>query len=349
VAAMPLLCLPACRGKEEQRGETKAAQPVTSTVERGPVTATLRAERGEFSIADTLRLTCTVEAEQDVEVELPEFGESLGGFLIKDYRLHGPEVTAENRNRWRQEYELEVYVSGEYKIPPLTVKFLDRRKEFIARKEEAEDEPEWNELHTEEITVKATSIVEDSEELTTVKDIMGPVSLPRESFLRRYGLFVGIMGGGAVVAGAVAFFLMRKRRAAKEMLPAHVIAFRMLEWLIAQDLVGQGRMEEFYVHLCNIVRKYIEMRFGIHAPEETTEEFLAQLSSLGSDNAGSLLMEHRALLKDFLEHADLVKFARHTPGGAEIQKSFDSAKSFIGGTSDEAVLVEAAGVAGDGG
>jgi len=330
------------------RPPEKEARPATATVERGPVTVTLTAERGEFSIADTLKLTCTVEAEQAVEIEMPQFGESLGEFLVKDFREYGPDVTAENKNRRRQEYELEVYTSGEYKIPPLTVKFLDRRKGSAAQKKDAETKPKWNELKTEELTVKATSVVEDSEELTAINDIIGPVSLPRASFLKRHGTALGIAAGAAVAIAVALFLLLRKRRAEKQMLPAHVIAFRMLEWLIAQDFVSRGLLEEFYVHLCNVVRKYIEIRFGIHAPEETTEEFLAELSSPDPGEGRLPLGEHRALLKDFLEHADLVKFARHTPGDDEIQRSFDSAKGFIRATSDESLLVEAVSAGGEG-
>jgi hypothetical protein len=344
-----VLCLSACRDKGEAApAEAPAAGPVVSKAERGPVTVALRADAGEFSIADVVRLTCTVEAEQDVDVEMPEFGENMGGFLIKDFRRYGPEVTADNKNRRRQEYELEAYVSGEYKVPPLTVRFLDRREEFVAQKEEAGEEPQWNDLKTEEITLKATSIVEDPEQLTEVRDIMGPVSLPREAFLKHHGLLLGIAAGAGVLIAAAVWLILRKREIRKEMLPAHVIAFRMLEWLIAQDFVGEGRFEAFYVHLCAIVRRYIEMRFGIHAPEETTEEFLSQLSAGVAGERGALLAQHEALLREFLEHADLVKFARHTPGGNEIQNSFDSAKVFIQATSDETALVEAATAAAGG-
>jgi len=350
LALLAALCAPACRKEQPAaQPEAKAAEPAVGRVERGPVTVTLRAEKAEFSIADNLRFTCTVEAEPDVDVQMPQFGENLGEFLVKDYRTIGPEVTADKKNRWRQEYELEVYVSGKYKIPPLAVKFIDRR-EGAEVKTDDKGEPEWNELRTEELTVEATSIVEDPEQLTAIKDIAGPQPLPREAFLKRFGLAIAIFAAAAVLAGVAVVLILRKREAKRQMLPAHVIAFRMLEWLIAQDFVRQGRFEEFYVRLCGAVRAYIELRFGIHAREETTEEFLALLSR-GEDapGRGSLLVEHRALLKGFLEQADLVKFARHQPDESEIQKAFDAAKSFIQSTVDETVLVEAGSVAAAGG
>jgi len=365
VAALLAAALTAgCEKKPEARkAETEAPAPATTTAERGPVAITVTADPAEFSIADRLHVTVTVEAEQQVEVEMPELAE-MPGFELMDYDRTGPQVTAEGRNRWQQSYELEVYFSGEYTIPSFTVKFLDKRPEHLDAKSEADNqpaEPEWNELQTDELKVTATSLVqagEDApEELTQIEDIIGPVPLPREPFVKRHALLLGISGGVVLVAAAAAVFLRRKREAKKRMVPAHVTAYRMLEWLIAQDYVGKGLLDEFYVHLCSIVRRYIEMRFEIHAPEETTEEFLAHLSQpgdagpcpgepRGEGSSESLLVEHRALLKEFLEHADLVKFARHTPTDEEIQRSFDAAKVFIEATADDTVVVEAAVVEG---
>jgi 5'-deoxynucleotidase YfbR-like HD superfamily hydrolase len=110
-------------------------------------------------------------------------------------------------------------------------------------------------------------------------------------------------------------------------LPAHEIAYRELERLIADDLPGKGRIKEFYQRISDILRRYIENRFGLHAPEQTTEEFLA---ALGAD--ATLAPSHKSLLKNFLQHCDLVKFARHEPTTEDIQKTFDSCRNFIGET-----------------
>ena len=383
-----------CTKKQQaKKPDAAAPKPLEKVVERGPVKVALRADRSEFSIADNLNVTVTVDAEQGVDVELPQFGDSFGEFLIRDYHKYGPEITAEKKNRWRLEYELEVYYSGDFKIPPLKVKFLDHRKGIAkpeapapsakpeapqksenagtaktteagktnepAKTAEPEktsgeanqppeaasaepNEPDWNEIETEEATVKATSVVQPAEELGKIKDIAGPVSLPRPSFIKRFGLLIGIVAVAAIAAGVALVLLRRKKQIERQMLPAHVLAFRMLEWLIAQDLPGKGQVELFYVHLCSIVRRYVEMRFSIHAPEETTEEFLVQLSRQEGD---SPLARHRKTLQEFLEHADLVKFARHQPGQVEVQQAFDSAKNFIQSTADEQVQVDVEEVA----
>ena len=56
----------------------------------------------------------------------------------------------------------------------------------------------------------------------------------------------------------------------------------------------------------------------------STEEFLADLR-----DTDILIQSHKDLLREFLQHCDLVKFAEHVPDTAEIQQAFDACKRFI--------------------
>jgi len=56
------------------------------------------------------------------------------------------------------------------------------------------------------------------------------------------------------------------------------------------------------------VRRYLEDRFRLRAPEMTTEEFLQ-----AAQQNPQLPREHRSSLGRFLTEADMVKFARHIP------------------------------------
>jgi len=72
--------------------------------------------------------------------------------------------------------------------------------------------------------------------------------------------------------------------------------------------------ERFAVEVSEAARKYLEDRFGLRAPERTTEEFLAELS-------GSVALDgrHKELLADFLTRCDLVKFARAVVDRPELE------------------------------
>ncbi len=76
--------------------------------------------------------------------------------------------------------------------------------------------------------------------------------------------------------------------------------------------------------ISDVVRSYLEERFDLHAPERTTEEFLAEMRS-----TTLLHPDHKALLEEFLSRCDLVKFARFEPTQDELKALLDSALRFI--------------------
>ena len=82
-------------------------------------------------------------------------------------------------------------------------------------------------------------------------------------------------------------------------------------------------VKQFYVELTAIVRRYIERTKGIRAPEQTTQEFLLEISRRKDFPA-----EQSRRLKSFLEAADLVKFAAHQPREEDIEESFRRARAF---------------------
>ncbi|MBX3732284.1 MAG: DUF4381 family protein [Verrucomicrobiae bacterium] len=73
--------------------------------------------------------------------------------------------------------------------------------------------------------------------------------------------------------------------------------------------------ERFATRVSEIARTYLEARFGLKAPERTTEEFLAELTT-----SAALESPHKTLLGEFLTRCDLVKFARLEPGPAELEE-----------------------------
>ena len=115
-----------------------------------------------------------------------------------------------------------------------------------------------------------------------------------------------------------------KKNEVKEQLSPKEKALNEIEKLISMNLLDSGDVERFYVLLTSIERVYVEEQFHIKAPERTTQEFLEELC------VGSLFdMKTQDLLKNFLTHADLVKFARHSPSLLECNQAIESAKKFI--------------------
>lgn len=166
-----------------------------------------------------------------------------------------------------------------------------------------------------------------------IKDIKGPIYFPADYFI----LIVILAIVALAALSFLIFYLLRKKAKKKSGVssappePAHEIAYRALNALKAKNLPQLGKTKEYYSELSDIVRHYLENRFNFRAPEMTTEEFLYSLRG-SNDLTGS----HKNLLKQFLNHCDLVKFAKYGPSRNEIDDSFSAAKKIV----DETKIVE---------
>jgi len=169
--------------------------------------------------------------------------------------------------------------------------------------------------------------------LEDIKDIRPPVYFSRDYFFLLFiAAIVVLIGVGLLIS-----YFLKKRTGKKQdppplsPRPAHEIAYEALSALKAKDLPRLGRIKKYYSELSDIVRQYLEDRFSINAPEMTTEEFLYSLRE-SNDLAGA----HKNLLKLFLSHCDLVKFAKYGPTQREMDNSFAAAQRLV----DETKLVE---------
>ena len=299
-------------GSGEPGADAKPEPGIVKNYERGPIHVVLSVDKKEPTIADRIRLRLEVTADENYEVRMPRFGEKLEQFGIVDYDTTRPELIEGNRTRQVRSYLLEPFLSGDYIIPAM--KFG-----FSKKGEEGE-----HELETEPLTLTVRSLLPEAAAELKIHEIAPPEELPGEP-VPTWWL---VLGGGALVLLAVGGYLLVKRRRADRTLvpviPAHELAFQQLEALVAENLPEQQRIKEFYSRISDILRHYIENRFGLHAPEQTTEEFLGALSA-----TRTLTPPQKELLRAFLKHCDLVKFAEHIPGDEDIQRTFDGCKHFI--------------------
>lgn len=151
--------------------------------------------------------------------------------------------------------------------------------------------------------------------VTDIRDIKGFVPVPFD--WRWLWVLVPVV---LIVAAVLLWLWWRKRRNAVVVPVAppspYELAIRALRQLRDANLP----VEKLYTQLSDIVRQYIEGRFGLHAPERTTEEFLAE---------AELPIQHMTLLSAFLQECDLVKFAKLQPVDADRQRAFAAAERFV--------------------
>jgi hypothetical protein len=279
---------------------------------------TVAVNKPEITLAERLRLTVETVAEEGVDVELPSLGSGATAFAVRDYREYPAEFV---NGRWlrRQEYVLDTFLSGELVIPAMTARFTDRR----AGKEAGQPAGVAATLTTDEFTVTVKSLWEGEFDPTAFRDIKGPVVLPAD---RTWIWWAGggLAGGAALLAVVALVFRGRGRKTPEVVVPPHEWALCQLQALIDERLAERKLVGEFYFRLSMIVRRYIERRFDLMAPEWTTQEFMVQVQ-----RGSKLPVEYRAVLGDFLQACDLVKFARYAPLADEIAATLSAARDFV--------------------
>jgi hypothetical protein len=108
-----------------------------------------------------------------------------------------------------------------------------------------------------------------------------------------------------------------------------VIALEALAALRREELARAGRVKEHYIRLTDIVRPYLERRFGVPALDLTTSEILAAIAGTGGDTRALGEGTAKAELMRLLEEADLVKFARLEPPAPLAEGAIDRAADFV--------------------
>lgn len=295
---------------------------IDKVYERGPATIHVRLDKTKMTIADTVRLQFEATLQPGYEIQMPKI-DKLENFGLVDWDNLGRKLDEKNNVVTTYQYRLEPFLSGKYEIPAFTFRF-----------HEANDPNAAHEIASEPIPVEVTSLLGDQRANLVIEDIDGVVEMPKPA--SRWWLWsLVVLGIAAVPAG---WFLLRSRRT-RELVrifrPAHELAYARLRTLVAENLVEQGRIKEFYERISGILRHYIEDRFDLHAPERTTEEFLAELRF-----TETLASSDKQVLEEFLTHCDLVKFAKHDPTTEQIQRTFDLVKDFIERTKSEERTVD---------
>lgn len=106
----------------------------------------------------------------------------------------------------------------------------------------------------------------------------------------------------------------------------YIAALKELEKIRNQKLWQNNQMKLYYTRITDVLREYIEARFGLQAMEKTSAEILQELLPAGIEKN-----EYESL-KELLEVADLVKFAKYVASELENENAIPRAIRFISST-----------------
>jgi hypothetical protein len=306
--AIMLLMLLAAAASCKRSGQ-EVQYKFSRTYRSGPVSLRVALSDSAVTIADKVHMLIETRAEKGWRAELPRFGDKLSEFGIVDYTTPRPALEDKGAVVTRRVYVLEPFLSGDYKIPPMEASFVQ------------EGDTTRHAIESDTIVVSVKSLLPKAQASLDIHDVAAPVPFP-------FPWWKAALAAACVAAAAgAAVFLWRHRRIREKLiprLPAHEIAYRKLERLLSRGLIEQKLYREFTAGVADILRQYIEDRFALRAPERTTEEFLVEAGmGLPVDR------EHKGVLKQFLVHCDLVKFAALEPSADDVKRTFETCKEFI--------------------
>ena len=291
-----------------------AETPKLPREKRGPeIVVEAGVKSAQVDIGDRVEYKVVVRHREDVEVEWPPFLAQLDHQVVFEAGNWQDEDPAGNFKVRSLTAVLDPGIGPVLEISATSIKY--RRL----------GEENWLTMASEVVTVEITSVVEGGPEfLEPLDGFEIPETTESQEAKDQTVLVIGSLVAALLIL-LVAVLVLRQKQAKKiPPLAPEKMARRELEHLLSLQLLEQGKVREFYYRLTAILRRYVELRYDVRAPEQTTEEFLAAMRE-----HENLPREQQDVLSAFLATADLVRYARHEPPKEDVRAAFDVARQFV--------------------
>ena len=266
----------------------------------------LELERDTIELGDQITLSVVIDKDLAQDVRVPQFENNM---LMEGIEILGtPAIDTLKRDgrelQLRLRYLITSFDAGRYTM-----------KEFPVV---VGVEPKFDTVRSADSVVLTVSTFEIDTTTMQIFDIKQPLDAPVVWAEVAPYVWWGLLG--LAVLGGLVWLLVwwrKKRKAALAAAaePIHVRAIRQLEELHSQKLWQSGKAKEYFSELTDILRTYLEGRYGIEAMEMTSAEIVGALSDI---NEPKLIEQLRAMFSV----ADLVKFAKMIPEGTECETAY---------------------------
>ena len=264
----------------------------------------------------TLHLTVTADKDRPVQIVIPNDTLMTGVEVLNLSKADSTEIE-NDRLVIKQDVLITSFDSSLYLLPPLKV--IDG----------------VDTVYSNQVALKVSTIpvnADKPEEFNDIKTVWKPPFVWADYYPIIYGILL------ALFLICVIAYIVKRIRAKKSLipfkkeepkLPPHEQAIKELDEIKQQKLWQQGRSKEYYTLITDTLRKYIEERFGINAMEMTSGEILELIRK--NSEAQSVYDN----LRQILQLADFVKFAKMNPLPDENDLSMMNAYLFVNQTKVE--------------
>lgn len=276
-----------------------------------------KTNKNKVIVGDEVNLSITLKYRDGEPCALSE------DISLPKFRILKKDVKSEKSDS----YTIDTYVLtlvplelGDVTIPSIRVNII----------QDAGPNDEDSGLSTPEIKINVQGVISNEKE-AVLKDILPPEKVYERTYLLLY-IIGGLLALSLLIYLVVRYIRKRRSKVAglpseerplEPLLPPYEEAIQSLKRLEEERLISKYHFKEFYLALTEILKRFIERFYGFNALEMTTYELTVYLLDHPQPNLDF------ANLKDFLEVADLVKFAKFTPDVESAYRDFNRVREII--------------------
>lgn len=275
-----------------------------------PVIAGASVDKALISTEDAVTFSVVINRDSAIQVPIPDIGGLIKGFRITDF---GTEDKDEDKRKvTRKWFSLRADVAGSYILPAVEVHYSEGGKEKLAK--------------TSEIFVEVqVPSIADSGAQEGIRDDIRDIKALEKTPSHFLAMLVGT--ALAVIAVALGVFLYRRRKPKAldiERSPPHEEALKRLDELVLPNGSDAIALKRYYFSLSEIIRSYVEDRYGFRATDMTSEEIIRSLRS-----NFSFPEAQKPTFIEFLKETDIVKFTDFYPANEAITTAKERVRNFV--------------------
>ena len=288
---------------------------------RAQVVVEMKLDTAEILVGQQVQLTTSVTTDRGQQVQFPSYNKDKelvkGLEVVKHSNVDTTYLNDSKRVKLSRRYTVTAFDSAFFSIPPMEVSVA-------------------GELHTAKYPVglKVNTVAVDT---TQLDQFAGPHTVVPQTFTWRSHLYMLTIILWLVLALVFVIAIRLTRRkplTTKKVIIPQIPPFKQASVALKDLKVNPNYDNEsekaFYIALTDLLRVYLQRRFGICALEKTTSEIMESMHGLINE-------EQSHNLKSVFETADLVKFAKVITSEIEKSKCVKAVNDFLNDTVDEAM------------
>jgi hypothetical protein len=287
-----------------------AAVAVSGSGQAAAPDITVALDRQSITVGDPVEYTLTIRYDTNFTLISPAIGASLGQLTVLRDSTEADGTIADGRKLYQRRLRLTAFETGDLWTPSIGGGLADANGVSTP----------WQ---TDSLSLTVASLLAG----------LNPDSVDIQGLKSQYEVPVSAwvwwtISAFIVIALGVAWWFWRRRRRLEEGVTAPVIpawesalgSLRMMRDQIDPSADG-GRM--WYFRLSDILRRYLDGRYGWESIDETTNQLMRRLPAAPFDNG------HRERVREFFGIADKVRYAKlpAKPGRPEVD--WDWVRTFV--------------------